>query len=113
MPPRADKPKPGEQQSIEVLQQRFAELNTQKIKAQTNLEHAKSRLADLQKQARDKYGTDDIHELRQKLETMTAENEAARSQYQQALDQIEADLAAVEDKFAASENTGKPTEADQ
>jgi len=49
--------------------------------------------------------------LRQKLETMTAENEAKRSQYQKALDQIESDLLDVEQKFAASEGGNGLTEA--
>jgi septation ring formation regulator EzrA len=110
MPPKADRPASGEQ-SIETLQKRFADLNTQKIRAESALKHAQDDLNKLKTQAREKHGTEDVAELRQKLETMTAENEAKRSQYQKALDQIESDLLDVEQKFAASEGGNGLTEA--
>lgn len=102
MPSKTDDSRRGEQ-TIEQLQGRYSALNERKITAQANLITSQKNLADLQRQAREKYGTDDIAELQQKLKTMTEENEAKRSQYQMDLDQIEADLARVEQKFAASE----------
>ena len=72
----ANKASSNGQQSIEQLQQRYAKLNEQKIQAETNLEHAKKQLDQLQKEAREKYGTDDLAELRKKLDEMKAENEA-------------------------------------
>jgi hypothetical protein len=97
------------QQSIEELQQRFAQLNKRKIQAETSLELAKKQLELLRKEAREKYGTDDLAELQKKLDQMQAENETRRASYQQSLEQIEAELAAVEQKFAESkapEKTG-------
>src|SRR5262245_37709430 len=96
------------QQSIEELQQRYSKLNTRKIQAETNLENARRLLADLQKQAREKYGTDDLVALQQKLADMQAENEAKRSAYQQDLQRIENELTEVEQKFAATKTPEKP-----
>ncbi|MDX1948317.1 MAG: phage scaffolding protein [Pirellulaceae bacterium] len=92
--------------TLEELQQRFESLNTRKIQAGTRLEAAQKQLADLQRQAREQYGTDDVAELRAKLETMKAENDQKRRTYQAQLDKIDADLAAVEQKFAP-----QPTDA--
>ena len=91
------------EQSIEELQQRFQKLDKRKTQAETNLENAQKQLAALHKEAREKYGTDDVAELRAKLEAMKAENDQKRRAYQAELDQIEADLAAVEQKFAAAQ----------
>lgn len=103
MPSKPDKPTTAGPQSIEELTNRYRELDKRKTQAETKLDGARSRLTDLQRQAREKYGTDDVAALQQMLEKMTAENEAKRSQYQMDLDRIEADLADVEQKFAASE----------
>jgi hypothetical protein len=101
MPPK--KPEAVTQQTIETLQQRYQELNTRKIQAETSLGHARQQLETLKKEAREKFGTDDVAELREKLAAMKAENERKRQEYQAALDQIETDLAEVETNFAATE----------
>lgn len=93
----------GGEQTIEELQARYQQLHTRKIQAETSLQHAQQQLEALQAEAREKYGTDDLAELRKKLEQMKAENEARRKAYQAQLDRIEGDLAAVEAKFAAVE----------
>jgi chromosome segregation ATPase len=96
----------GGEQTIEQLQERYQSLNKKKIQADTNLEHAHKQLAALQKEAREKYGTDDVAELRKKLDQMTAENEAKRRQYQADLDRIEGELQAVDEKFASGGEAG-------
>jgi septation ring formation regulator EzrA len=111
MPSKADQSATSGPQNIEELTNRYRELDRRKTQAETKLEGARSHLADLQRQAREKYDTDDIAALRKLLEKMTAENEAKRSQYQADLDRIEADLAAVEEKFAASETATGSDEA--
>ena len=108
---KSDKADDGDKQSIEALQRRYQTLNTKKIQAETNLEHAQTQLAKLQQRARDDYETDDVAALRTKLAEMTAENERKRSNYQADLDRIEADLAAVEQTFAASEKARGSEEA--
>jgi len=92
------------QQSIELLQQRYAQLKDKKVEAETELRGAQKRLLELQAQAREKYGTDDVVQLQELLQKLTAENEAKRAAYQADLDRIEGDLAAVERKFADSQS---------
>lgn len=93
------------QQSIEQLQERFQQLNKRKIQAETNLDNARQQLARLQDEARAKYQTADVAELRQKLAAMKAENESKRAGYQAQLEKIESELSAVEQKFAATESS--------
>lgn len=95
------------EQTIEVLQQRYSKLNEKKIAAETELRGAKKRLEELQKEARDKYGTDDLAALQKKLEEMQAENERKRAEYQTDLDGIEDKLAEVERKFADVETAAR------
>lgn len=98
----------GSAQTIEELQKRYGALHKKQIEADTNLKNAEKQLASLQAEAREKYGTDDLAALRQKLANMKAENEAKRRDYQTKLDKIESDLAQVEEKFAAeAQSVGK------
>ncbi len=99
----ATKGNPNGQQTIEQLQDRYQLLNKRKIQAETNLDNARQQLAKLQEEARTKYGTDDVAQLREKLAAMKADNERKRSEYQAQLEKIETDLAAVEQNFAATE----------
>jgi hypothetical protein len=85
------------------LQERYRDLHTKKIQADTNLENATKTLETLKEEARQKFGTDDVDELRRKLDAMKAENEEKRKNYQAELDRIETELATVEEKFASTE----------
>ncbi len=89
-------------QTIERLTQRYNQLNTRKIEAETNLKSARKQLEEFQKEARETYGTDDLEALKRKLAEMEAENEKKRADYQTALDRIETDLDAVEEKYRHS-----------
>lgn len=89
----------GKSQSIEELQKRFQGLNEQKIKVETQREHALAQLNDLKAQAKEIYGSDNVDELKQILDQMKASNEEKRSQYQASLDSIDADLSAIDEKF--------------
>ncbi len=90
------------EQTIEQLQERYRDLHTKKIQADTNLENAKAKLEELKEEARQKFGTDDVDELREKLRAMKAENEEKRKNYQAELDRIEADLQNVEKNLGAT-----------
>jgi chromosome segregation ATPase len=90
-------------QCIEDLQERYQQLNKRKIQAETNLDNAKKQLEQLQQEAREKYETDDLAELRTKLDTMKAQNDQKRRDYQLQLDSIDRELAAVEQRFTAPE----------
>jgi chromosome segregation ATPase len=94
-------------QSIEELQRRFQSLNTRKIQSETHLENARKELDRLQQEAREKYGTDDVDELRRKLEQMKADNEEKRRNYQSDLDRIENELAEIESKYDGAGKVGE------
>ncbi len=85
-----------ERQDIHTLKRRYDELNKKKIRAETEKASSERRLAELQRKARDRYGTDDLDALREKLEAMKVENERRRREYQEHLDGIEAKLQEVE-----------------
>lgn len=95
-------------QSIDELQRRFQTLNTRKIQAETHLENARKELERLQRDAREKYGTDDVDDLQRKLEQMKSDNEEKRRSYQSDLDRIENELTEIEAKY---EGAGTPGDA--
>jgi hypothetical protein len=99
-------PTDDSQQTIEQLQQRYTSLHTKKIQSETKLGEARRQLENLKSEARTKYGTDDLNELRAKLERMKADNEKKRADYQAELQRIEGELAQVEQNFQATEAAG-------
>ncbi|QDT55132.1 hypothetical protein Pan44_31740 [Caulifigura coniformis] len=102
--------KTGEsRQSIEVLQQRYQSLDRRRIQAETNLENARKELERLQREAREKYGTDDIAQLRSKLEQMKSDNEDKRRSYQSDLDRIESELTDIETRYERAGSPGEPS----
>lgn len=96
-------------QTIEVLQQRYQSLNTRKIQSETHLENARKELERLQREAREKYGTDDVDELRRLLDQMKTDNEEKRRNYQADLDRIESELSEIEAKYDAAGTAGEPS----
>ncbi len=90
-------------ETIDQLQQRYTKFNEQQIRVQAQLEEAQRRLTELQEQAKQEFGTDDVTALQQKLEAMKMENEKKQSEYQQGLDQIELKLQEVENEFSETE----------
>ena len=99
-------------QTIQELQTRYRILDKKKTQAETNLDNAKKALKKLQDEARAKYETDDVAELRAKLKKMKDDNEEARREYQASLDVIEAELQGIETKLNAAETpSNNPTAA--
>ena len=86
-------------QNIDQLKKRYDKLHANKIRAGAQLEGAEKHLAQLQQRARTEFGTDDLDELRTKLQEMETENERRRAAYQESLDAIDADLQAVAAKY--------------
>jgi chromosome segregation ATPase len=82
--------------SIEELTERYQALQQKKIRAEANKENAQERLTELKTEAQELYGTDDVAELEKMLARMEKENTERRAAYQEELDAIERDLAAVE-----------------
>ena len=90
----------GSSQTIEQLQSRHEALNKQKIQVETQRDHAISQLNELKSQAKELYGSDDVEQLKKTLAEMKAANKEKRSQYQASLNAIDADLAAISEKFS-------------
>lgn len=90
------RPGPDSSQDIEILKKRYDALSRQKTIAETNLANAQKNLDDLQRKARETYGTDDLAQLQAKLAQLQQENTSKRADYQQALDKIEQDLKTLE-----------------
>lgn len=86
-------------QDIEQLKRRYETLRDKKTEADTLLRTAEAELEKLKAEARERYGTDDVVSLKQKLEDMEAENRRKRQEYQALLDGIERDLKDVEDQL--------------
>ncbi|HEX2970708.1 MAG TPA: hypothetical protein VHP11_00145 [Tepidisphaeraceae bacterium] len=99
--------RPSASQDIEQLRKRHTELDRKRAAAQANLDTANATLQTLKKQALEAYGTDNLDELKAKLELMKAENERRRVEYQQHLDQIESKLAEVEQQYQQSRVTDR------
>ena len=87
-------------QTIEQLQKRYHDLNKKKIVAETQRNTAVDQLDKLKAAAREKYGTDEVAKLLEKLNKMIEENAAKRAKYQEDLDTIEKALGDVEEKFS-------------
>jgi hypothetical protein len=100
----------AEPQTIEQLQHRYSQLHRQQIEADANLKNAQKHLEALREEARQKYQTDDLDTLRQKLADMKQENERKRKEYQDKLDRIEAELEAVEQNFSGNDSTREDDE---
>jgi len=90
---------------MEALRGRYQKLDRQRIEAEANLKNATRNLDALKKDAREKYDTDDLVALKDRLAQVQRENEEKRAAYQQHLEEIEAGLAAVE---AAHRQQGEP-----
>ena len=82
---------------IDALKKRHRELENQKIAAETNLARANEELDRLKNEAREQYGTDDLNQLRQKLDEMKVDNDRKRADYDRHLAQIEKELNQIED----------------
>jgi hypothetical protein len=85
---------------IEQLKKRHKELERHKTTAEANSQTATQQLDALKQEAREKYGTDDLDQLKKKLQEMKEGNERKRSDYQKHLEEIETRLVQVENEFA-------------
>lgn len=86
-------------ESIEQLRERYDKLNHRKTEAQTLLKQAESELERLRSEAKEKFGTDDLDDLKMKLAELEAENLRRREAYQKQLDSIDAALKEVDKKY--------------
>jgi predicted nucleic acid-binding Zn-ribbon protein len=97
--------KSSEPRTIEQLKEEYDELNKRKIQTDTQLRLAEEQLAELRKAAIAEFETSDIEELEAKLKKMEQENERRRSEYQQLLDEISADLKKIDSEAGSGESS--------
>jgi hypothetical protein len=93
-------------ESLEALRGRYESLNRQKITAEANLKTTTDNLEKLKKEARERYGTDELTSLRAKLEEMKQENKRRLTQYQEHLAEIERQLTEVESRHDEAAGRG-------
>ena len=98
--PKSD---PNAVQTIEELQERFQSFSEQKIKVETQRDHARQELEKLKATAREKFGSDDLETLKNQLQEMKIANEKKRVDYQKQLDAIEQKLSEINERFVESE----------
>ncbi len=84
---------------IEALKQQHKQLDTRRTTARAHLAAAQKQLEDLSAEARTAYGTDNLDELRAKLQAMRAENEQKRAAYEKHLAEIQTKLDEVQKAF--------------
>jgi len=90
-------------QTIEELQARFEDFKEQKLVVEVQKKSALEKLNEIKKEALDKWGSDDLDELKSSLKKMKKENEQKRARYQKSLDDIEQNLAEINEQFVEAE----------
>ena len=90
-------------QTIEELQARFQSFAEQKIKVETQRDHARQELEKLKAEALEQFGSDDLATLKSQLQEMRQSNEQKRIDYQKQLDSIEQKLSEIDEQFLESE----------
>jgi uncharacterized coiled-coil DUF342 family protein len=83
-------------QELEGLQKEYDGLRERRIRIQSDLDHLKKDLADLESEAREKYGTADTKKLEEMLEEKRRENERLVAEYAAHVDGIKKELEKVE-----------------
>jgi hypothetical protein len=82
--------------TIDAMRKRYELLNKKRIEADANLANAAEMLENLRREAREKFGTDDLPALQKMLADMKGENDRKLTDYRRHLEQIETRLAEVE-----------------
>lgn len=95
--------KPPPVDPLKQLTQRYQELRDKRTTAEADLKNAQKQLAALQDEARKTYGTDDPAQLQARLEEMKRENQRKLEEYAAQLQQVEAALGAVDEKYRGTE----------
>jgi multidrug efflux pump subunit AcrA (membrane-fusion protein) len=93
------------EERLNELKLRYGKLHEEKISAEANHKNALERLEELREEAREKYQTEDIEELKTKLAEMRRENEEKLRIYEASLTSIEKQLSQVKkgEKLEGSE----------
>lgn len=91
------------EQELNELRRQHEQLRDQRVRTEQDMTHLSNELARLKEQAREEYGTDDPEELQALLEKKREENERVVSEYREHIQQVQQDLAAVENRVEGDE----------
>lgn len=84
------------EKELNELRSHYEQLRDRKVRTEQDVANLTSQLETLKQQAMAEYGTSDIKELQSLLEEKRQKNEEVISKYRQHIQQIQADLADVE-----------------
>lgn len=84
------------EQELNALRAQYEQLRDRKVRTEQDVANLTSQLDTLKQQAQAEYGTSDPKELQTLLEKKRLENEKVVTEYREHIQQIQADLAAVE-----------------
>ena len=84
------------QEKLEALKKEYTALHTQKITTEANIKNLEEQLARLRAAAEQEFGTSDLAALQQILEERRRENEARVARYEQHIQEIKTNLAAID-----------------
>lgn len=84
------------EQELNGLRRQYEQLRDQKVRTEQQVTDLSSRLEALKAQALAEYGSSDPEELQALLQQKRSENERVVAEYREHIQQIQADLAAVE-----------------
>lgn len=87
-------------QSMEILTQRYRELDHEKTRVQTLIDSAEAALNQLLAEAETLFGSRDVDFLEQKLRQLEQENIQMREKYQADLDALESSLNEIDRQFS-------------
>lgn len=86
------------EQELNGLRRQYEQLRDQKVRTEQQVTDLSGQLEALKEQAKAEYGTSDIEELQALLEKKRQENVQVVAEYREHIQQIQADLAGVENR---------------
>ncbi|WP_207263348.1 hypothetical protein [Desulfovibrio sp. Huiquan2017] len=84
------------EQELNALRRQYEQLRDRKVRTEEAVAQLTHQLETLKSQAEAEYGTSDLKELQQLLEEKRKQNEEVVSKYREHIQQVQADLAQVE-----------------
>lgn len=84
------------ERELNGLRQQYEQLRDRKVRTEQDVANLSAQLESLKQQAKEQYGTSDLEELQQLLEEKRQQNEEVVARYREHIQQIQADLTAVE-----------------
>lgn len=91
------------EQELKDLKKQYEQLRDKKVRTEQDVANLSTRLEELKSSAQAEYGTSDPEELQALLEKKREQNEKVVSEYREHIQQIQADLADVENTIEGNE----------